>query len=274
MAKFLKQHAGSLLLSVLLHLVLIGLLGVSLAFSRPQRPMQRLAIEAVVVDMSAVTAQQRAQEELERQRQQALQAQREREAVERRQREEAAAREEEEQRQREAAEREAQRKAQEEAQRQAEEAKRQAEEEAKRKAAEEKRKAEEEARRKREAEAKRREEQARQQREAELQAQLQAEEELLALTNSPLMSQYVLQIQQRIERSWIRPLSTQEGLRCELNVTQLRSGDVVDVRVGRCNGDAAVVRSLEAAVLRASPLPEPPDPRLYSRNLIIDFRPE
>jgi len=46
------------------------------------------------------------------------------------------------------------------------------------------------------------------------------------------------------------------------------------VRVGQCNGDEAVVRSIEAAVLRASPLPKPPTPALFERNLIVTFRPE
>jgi colicin import membrane protein len=43
--------------------------------------------------------------------------------------------------------------------------------------------------------------------------------------------------------------------------------------VGRCNGDEAVKQSLEAAVLRASPLPNPPDPALFERNLVINFEP-
>ena len=51
-------------------------------------------------------------------------------------------------------------------------------------------------------------------------------------------------------------------------------GEVVDVKVGRCNGDEAVRRSLEAAAYRASPLPQPPDPALFDRNLVVTFRPQ
>ncbi|MBI80184.1 MAG: protein TolA, partial [Gammaproteobacteria bacterium] len=47
-----------------------------------------------------------------------------------------------------------------------------------------------------------------------------------------------------------------------------------DVVVGQCNGDQVVIRSLEAAVLRSSPLPRPPIPSLFERNLIIDFIPD
>jgi len=31
--------------------------------------------------------------------------------------------------------------------------------------------------------------------------------------------------------------------------------------------------SVEAAVYRASPLPPPPDPRLFERNLLLTFEP-
>ena len=259
MTKFLKQHAGALIFSVLLHLVLIGLLGVTLNLSLPRRAPPRLSIEAVVVDSSILTAKQRQQDELQRQREADARRQRERKAAEdKRQQELLAKREAEEQARQ---------------QTQAEE-KRKTEEAAKRKAAEDKRKAEEAAKRKREEAAKRKLEQQRQREEAELRAAMQAEEELLALQQSDAMNQYQWQIQQRIERSWIRPPSARLGLSCELVVIQLPSGDVIDVRVGRCNGDDVVIRSLEAAVLRASPLPEPPDPRLYSRNLTILFEPE
>jgi colicin import membrane protein len=63
-------------------------------------------------------------------------------------------------------------------------------------------------------------------------------------------------------------------LDCVVNVVQLPTGDVVDVRVGSCNGDDAVVRSIEAAVRLASPLPKPPTPSLFERNLNVRFRPD
>lgn len=89
-----------------------------------------------------------------------------------------------------------------------------------------------------------------------------------------LLDQYARLIEDRIERNWIRPANAGPGLRCEVNVTQIPSGDVVDVRVSQCNGDETVIRSIEAAVLRASPLPQPPIPSLFSRNLIVTFQPD
>ena len=88
------------------------------------------------------------------------------------------------------------------------------------------------------------------------------------------LDQYIRLIENRIQQNWIRPASAPGGLDCVVNITQIPSGDVVDVRVGRCNGDEATIRSLEAAVLRSSPLPRPPTPSMFERNLQIIFRPD
>lgn len=111
------------------------------------------------------------------------------------------------------------------------------------------------------------------QRESDLLAQLAAEERAAAARNSSLMQQYVAQITARIERAWIRPASATVGLKCEVRVTQVPGGAVTGVQVGRCNGDESVRQSIEAAVLRASPLPEPSDPALFERILVINFQP-
>ncbi len=92
--------------------------------------------------------------------------------------------------------------------------------------------------------------------------------------NSGALAQYVYAIQQRIQRNWIEPPSARAGLECVVNVRQLPGGEVVGATIGRCNGDDAVKRSIEAAVFKASPLPEPEDPRLFERNLRITFKPE
>ncbi|MDH3915898.1 MAG: TonB C-terminal domain-containing protein, partial [Chromatiales bacterium] len=139
---------------------------------------------------------------------------------------------------------------------------------------EEQRKAEEA----RKAEEKRRREQAearaREQREEELRLAMAEEERRMRAEDSGLLAQYVEVIRQRVQRNWIRPPEAQAGLECVVNVSQIPGGEVVDVRFGRCNGDDVVRRSIEAAVLRASPLPPPADPSLFERNLEITFRPE
>jgi colicin import membrane protein len=87
------------------------------------------------------------------------------------------------------------------------------------------------------------------------------------------MASWIQQITARIQRAWIRPASARAGIECVLYVTQVPGGEIVNVRLGACNGDQAVRESIEAAAFRASPLPPPPDPALFERNLIINFRP-
>jgi colicin import membrane protein len=111
------------------------------------------------------------------------------------------------------------------------------------------------------------------QRESELNAQIAAEEHAASVRASGAMAQYVAQITARIERAWIRPSSARTGLDCELRVTQVPGGVVTAVQITRCNGDDSVRQSIEAAVYRASPLPQPQDASLFERNLVVTFRP-
>ncbi len=106
------------------------------------------------------------------------------------------------------------------------------------------------------------------------QREIAAEENRLAAMNSGAMSRYSFALQQKIMRNWIPPASAQPGIECVIDVRQSPGGDVVSATVGRCNGDAAVRRSIEAAVHKASPLPAPEDPNLFQRDLRIRFKPE
>jgi colicin import membrane protein len=146
------------------------------------------------------------------------------------------------------------------------------------KASADKKKAEEAAAKKRaadEAAAKKAaDEKARLAREAELRRSLEAEERGRALQNSDEAARWHAQIVARIQRAWIRPPSAQPGISCTVSVTQVPGGEVTSVRVDSCSGgDAALRESVEAAVYRASPLPSPPDPALFERNLELTFAP-
>jgi colicin import membrane protein len=141
--------------------------------------------------------------------------------------------------------------------------------EAERKAAE-KKKADEAAAAKKAAE-----EKALQAREAELRRSLEAEERASALRNSDAAARWHAAIVARITRAWIKPPSAQPGVTCSVSVTQVPGGEVTGVRVNSCSiNDAALRESVEAAVYRASPLPPPPDPALFERNLALTFAPQ
>ncbi len=93
-------------------------------------------------------------------------------------------------------------------------------------------------------------------------------------SSNDVVAHWQSQIVARIQRAWLRPVSARPGIECVLNVTQVPGGEITDVRIGSCNGDQNVRESIEAAVFRASPLPPPPDPTLFDRNLIITFKPD
>lgn len=110
-------------------------------------------------------------------------------------------------------------------------------------------------------------------READLRRQLAAEENAQRAQASGAGAAWAAAIQARIQRAWIRPDSARAGLDCTVNVTQVPGGEVVAVKINGCNGDETVRQSIEAAVYRASPLPEPPDPALFERNIEVRFKP-
>jgi colicin import membrane protein len=111
-------------------------------------------------------------------------------------------------------------------------------------------------------------------REAELKRQLADEEHVSAVEASPARAQYIARLAARIQNAWIKPPSAHAGLDCIVNITQIPGGEVTSAHVSQCNGDAAARQSIENAVYRASPLPAPPDPALFERNLVIHFHPD
>ena len=114
---------------------------------------------------------------------------------------------------------------------------------------------------------------ARHDREAELRKQLADEEHRSAVESGPLRDSYIARLRNRIQSAWIKPPSASVGLDCLVEVTQIPGGEVTGARVTQCNGDAAARQSIENAVYRASPLPEPPDPALFERNFVFRFKP-
>lgn len=139
--------------------------------------------------------------------------------------------------------------------------------------AEEKRLADAEAKRKADEEKKRREAEAAAMREAIAKEQAALEQERQKHLNS-LRGQYIADIQNKVERNWIKPPTAKQGLSCQVEVNQIPGGEVINVRVTKCIGDEVFRRSVETAVRRASPLPTPSDPALFDRNIVFTFKPK
>lgn len=278
MSDFVRKHKGAVAFSFLLHVALAAGLVMNLKLpSWRQQPATAAPIQGVLIDEAVVQQEQERREEVRRQ-----EAQRRQREERQRQAAEEAAKRATEQRQRdqeEAARREQQRVAAEkqkaeQAERDRAEAEKRrqeqvAREKREREEAERQARAEAEKRAREEAEKRAAAERARQQAEADLQARAREEARLNAE-----LAEYIARIRGKVERNWVKPASARPGLNCAVQVFQIPGGDVIDVRVTSCNGDAAVVASIERAVRNASPLPAPPNPALFRRNVELIFKPE
>jgi colicin import membrane protein len=249
--------------SIALHAVLAALLFFGLSLPKRVEEPVLLPIDAVVVDDAVLQAAGRWREERER--------------IEAVRQERAAAAAEERRRDVERQQREAERLKNEEAARVEAAQKARAEADARVKAdAAAKRKAEQEAKAKAAAEQKRaaQEQRERMAREAELRARLADEETRGSAGFQSLKASYVRAIQSHVEQRWYEPPSVAQGLSCTIYVTQIPGGEVVGMRFGSCNGSAAVRQSIETAVRNASPLPAPPEPALFEREVELVFTPK
>ncbi|MDH5423697.1 MAG: cell envelope integrity protein TolA [Gammaproteobacteria bacterium] len=103
------------------------------------------------------------------------------------------------------------------------------------------------------------------------------EEERERYLNSAKMkemrSQYVKLIERHVEKKWIKPASSSKGMFCEVIITQNRAGTVLSVTTDQCKADQAFQESVERAVRRASPLPDPPSADVFDKTIRFIFRP-
>ena len=87
-----------------------------------------------------------------------------------------------------------------------------------------------------------------------------------------LTAKYAAAIQQAALGQWIRPYTVPIGHRYRVSIRQIPGGEVIDVEVQPgCPFDEAGRRSLEAAVLRAKPLPYRGFESVFQRNLTLNF---
>lgn len=87
-----------------------------------------------------------------------------------------------------------------------------------------------------------------------------------------LSARYAAAIQEAILRNWTRPENVPLGQRCRINITQVRGGTVVRAEVApSCPFDELGRRSVEAAVLKAQPLPYAGFEAVFNRTLNLNF---
>jgi colicin import membrane protein len=290
----IRENPRAVTYAVLMHMGLLLLLVISLDWTpKAIKPGSHKPIQAELVDLSqlqAVEAKKQAEQQRiaeEQQRKLEQEAQQKAEAERKLKAEQAA-------KQKAEAERVAKQKAEAERKRKAEQAakqkaeaerKRKAEQAAKEQAAKEQAAKEKAAKEQAEAERKRKAEQAAKekaaaeaarQREAEQALQAQLAEEQAQARAEHALSGYIPQIQNKIQRNWLRPAGSAGGLSCLIRVKLIPGGEVVDAKVVRSSGDPLFDRSVETAVLKASPLPMPADATMfkYFREIDFNFNPD
>jgi colicin import membrane protein len=90
------------------------------------------------------------------------------------------------------------------------------------------------------------------------------------------VDEFKRRIAEKIRQRIVEPPSLQGNPEVELRITVLPGGEVLDVRIVRSSGQALWDNAAERAVLRAQPLPLPPNPALMRefRELNLKFRPK
>lgn len=90
-----------------------------------------------------------------------------------------------------------------------------------------------------------------------------------------LLAQYAMALSQVIETNWTRPDTVPLGMRCKIVIIQAPGGEVVGARVDpSCPYDDIGRRSLEAAVMKASPLPYDGFEDVFNPQLNLTFTPD
>lgn len=87
-----------------------------------------------------------------------------------------------------------------------------------------------------------------------------------------LLARYRAALQAAIASKWTRPDTVPLGARCRIHIRQLPGGEVMSAEVSSpCAYDEQGRRSIEAAVLKAQPLPYAGFEPVFSRDLTINF---
>ena len=123
---------------------------------------------------------------------------------------------------------------------------------------------------------------ARQQKEKEAEARKAKEQEdaqrkiaeQAAAARKSQMDKYKNAIRDKIKRYIVLPPNIQGNPEAEFDVIQLPGGEVLGAKLKRSSGNPAYDSAIERAILKAQPLPPPPDPALFTRELNLTFRPQ
>ena len=94
-----------------------------------------------------------------------------------------------------------------------------------------------------------------------------------AAAQARALDQYITLIRNKVKSQWILPQDIQGNPEAVFLVVQIPSGDVISVKLVKSSGNRAYDEAVERAILKSTPLPQPPSRDLFSRELKLTFRP-
>ncbi len=94
-------------------------------------------------------------------------------------------------------------------------------------------------------------------------------------TDAALRAAYIDALTKAIRMNWTQPENVSSTVACKIVIRQVAGGEVIDAQVDpSCPYDEQGRRSVEAAVLKAQPLPYRGFESVFNRTLTINFRGE
>lgn len=109
--------------------------------------------------------------------------------------------------------------------------------------------------------------------EQEARAILQAQADQAAAVRAKGLADYVSRIQGKIRGNLVQPLDLKGNPVAVFTVTQLPTGEVLDVQIKRSSASHAYDEAIERAIRKSSPLPRPADAKFFARQLELKFCP-
>ena len=85
---------------------------------------------------------------------------------------------------------------------------------------------------------------------------------------------YIARIQGKIRGNIVRPPNLKGNPVAQLVVSQLPTGEILDVKLKRSSGNPQYDDAVERAIRKSSPLPRPDDTSVFSRELVLTFCPD
>jgi colicin import membrane protein len=100
--------------------------------------------------------------------------------------------------------------------------------------------------------------------------------EAAASAQAKVLASHIDKIRGKVRRFIVEPPGVPPNATAEFDVVLIPGGDVLSVKLRRSSGNALYDEAVERAIMRAQPLPIPPEPQLFPqfRTLLLQFRPQ